>query len=503
MEKFETIVLLDCDTIILQDPAPYFNSTALQARMAGYPTVSTKLFKKLFQKFGLNIPKENYKCSVSGDPTIWYCNTGVLIIPNHIFRNLFPVWRGCTIDLCDQRTLLKAVGNFCEQASLTLAFFKNPVPFSELPLKLNCPVPDDSPRVVEKIKTCDPVIIHYHNRIDRDGLIIANSNPFARQRIAAFNERWVKESPPNANTARPLFFNPSISQAPSQKMMRTTIIMPVFNAASTLPACLDALRREMSSNPGCELICIDNCSTDRSAEIVRSFSHATLLNEPKQGAYAARNRGVAAAQGDILVFTDPDCVAGLGWLLAALQAFDDPLCLIALGVRRPAPDTGLNRLLGDYEIAKDRWVLSSNQPRKYYGYTNNMAVRRTAWEKHGPFEDRPRGGDTIFVRRLVDADGCEVVKFCPEMRVSHLEIDGSMTYLKKTFTYGKSLQSYSQAVPSIPLSFVDRCTVFINATRENSYGIVRSCVLAGLLLFGILAWWSGRISGRLQKVIGI
>jgi hypothetical protein len=273
--------------------------------MAGYPTVSTKLFKKLFQKFGLNIPKENYKCSVSGDPTIWYCNTGVLIIPNHIFRNLFPVWRGCTIDLCDQRTLLKAVGNFCEQASLTLAFFKNPVPFLELPLELNCPVPDDSPRVVEKIKTCDPVIIHYHNRIDRDGLIIANSNPFARQRIAAFNERWVQESPPNANTARPLFFNPSISKAPSQKMMRASIIMPVFNAASTLPACLDALRREMSSNPGCELICIDNCSTDRSAEIVRSFSEATLLNEPKQGAYAARNRGAAEACHDGAVSAAP------------------------------------------------------------------------------------------------------------------------------------------------------------------------------------------------------
>jgi len=281
--------------------------------------------------------------------------------------------------------------------------------------------------------------------------------------------------------------------------LRVSVIMPIFNAAPTLRLCLEALRRELTKWDH-ELICVDNGSTDGSIQIVNAFPEAILLREPKPGAYAARNCGVSAARGDILIFTDPDCVVEPGWLGSALGAFRDSACRLALGVRRPAPDTGLNRLLGDYEIAKDRWVLSSNEPRKYYGFTNNMAVRRTAWEKHGPFEDRPRGGDTIFVRRLVDAEGCEAVKFCPGMRVSHLEIDGSMTYLKKTFTYGESLQSYSQAVPSIPLSFVDRCTVFIDAARKNSYGPIQFGFLAALLFSGIIAWWSGRISGRLKSI---
>jgi hypothetical protein len=192
--SFETVVLLDCDTIIVQDPAAYLQADTLQARMAGYPTVRAEVFATLFSHFQLPLPTEEYRCAVSGDPTIWYCNAGVLIFPRDILRNFFPVWRGFTIDLCNQRALLKDLGNFCEQASLTLAYFKNPVPFSELPLELNCPIPEDSPRVMDAVKTCDPVIIHYHNRTDRDGLIISNSNPHAGERINAFNEK-VKNLP--------------------------------------------------------------------------------------------------------------------------------------------------------------------------------------------------------------------------------------------------------------------------------------------------------------------
>jgi hypothetical protein len=189
VELFYTIVLLDCDTIFVQDPAAYLQVDALQARMAGYPTVRSDVFATLFSHFQLPLPTEEYRCAVSGDPTIWYCNAGVLIFPRDILRNFFPVWRGFTIDLCNQRALLKDLGHFCEQASLTLAYFKNPVPFSELPLELNCPIPEDLPRLLDAVKTCDPAIIHYHKRIGADGLIMKNSNPYVNKRIDDFNKK--------------------------------------------------------------------------------------------------------------------------------------------------------------------------------------------------------------------------------------------------------------------------------------------------------------------------
>jgi glycosyltransferase involved in cell wall biosynthesis len=278
--------------------------------------------------------------------------------------------------------------------------------------------------------------------------------------------------------------------------IKLSVIIPILNAASTLPHCLSALCQALTKEGNCELIFVDNGSTDDSIEIVKAHTEAILLRKLKPGAYAARNHGVSAASGEILIFTNPDCVVDSGWLRAVKEAFEAPTCLVALGVRRPAPDSGLNRLLGDYEIAKDHWVLTSNEPKKYYGYTNNMAVRRSAWQSHGPFSDvLLRGGDTIFVRRLVDAAGCGTVKFVPSMRISHLEVDGVVTYLKKTFTYGQSLESYSKAVPSSPLSFSDRLGVFFDASRSNSYGPIRFCALGGLLFSGIIAWWAGRFWG--------
>lgn len=280
--------------------------------------------------------------------------------------------------------------------------------------------------------------------------------------------------------------------------MEISVILPIHNAASTLELCLKALRREFPRGGGCEILCVDNGSTDHSVEIVRSFPEVVLLHEPKPGAYAARNRGAGVAQGGILAFTDPDCVVCEGWGRALREAFRNDGCLVALGMRRPAPDTGLNRLLGDYEVAKDRWVLTGSEPLKYYGFTNTMAVSRSAWEMHRPFDDRPRGADTIFVRRVVDAEGCDSVGFVPGMRVSHLEIDGPRTYFKKAFIYGRSLQSYRRTVVSKPLTFRDRWQVFRAAVAGNGYDPIRSGILAVLLLSGMGAWSLGRLAGRME-----
>lgn len=273
-----------------------------------------------------------------------------------------------------------------------------------------------------------------------------------------------------------------------------SVVVPVFNAATTLPQTLPALRREVSAFGDCELIYVDNGSTDGSRAIISECPEAVLLDEPKRGAYAARNRGAEAARGNILAFTDPDCIVRPGWLQAASDAMRYHACLVALGVRRPAPDIGLNRLLGDYEVTKDRWVLSSQDALKYYGFTNNMAMRREAWRRYGPFEERPRGADTIFVRRLVDGNGCDSVRFVPAMVVSHLEVDGLFAYLEKTFTYGRSLQSYAQVVRVKPLSFRDRLKIMRQTAQEHRFGIGRSAVLAGLLAAGLVAWSAGRVA---------
>lgn len=53
-----------------------------------------------------------------------------------------------------------------------------------------------------------------------------------------------------------------------------------------------------------------------------SFSYSlSILEEPKPGSYAARNKGISAASGKIIAFTDSDCVPDVDWLKNALEMF--------------------------------------------------------------------------------------------------------------------------------------------------------------------------------------
>jgi hypothetical protein len=127
-----------------------------------------------------------------------------------------------------------------------------------------------------------------------------------------------------------------------------------------------------------------------------------------------------------------------------------------------------------------------------------MAVRRRAWESFGPFIERPRGADTLFVRRLVDAAGMAAIRFAPRMNVTHLEIDGPLAYFRKAYTYGRSQRSYRLVHPSLPLSFGDRLRIVRSLASEAGFGAVQTIVLSALLAVGMACWSCGSLVGTVE-----
>ncbi|MGJ8522729.1 Undecaprenyl-phosphate 4-deoxy-4-formamido-L-arabinose transferase [Carnimonas sp. R-84981] len=88
-----------------------------------------------------------------------------------------------------------------------------------------------------------------------------------------------------------------------------SVIVPVFNGAATLPIALRSLSAQSWTN--LEIIVVDDASDDGTDEVVEALtSHdqrITLIrNEVNQGAYSARNKGLAAARGDFVTVHDSD-----------------------------------------------------------------------------------------------------------------------------------------------------------------------------------------------------
>ena len=100
---------------------------------------------------------------------------------------------------------------------------------------------------------------------------------------------------------------------------RISIVIPVWNGETRIAATLDALSRQTAPDNLFEVIVVDNGSTDGTVDIVRRYPFVTLLSEPQPGSYRARNRGVAVAKGEYILFTDGDCIPVPEWVEEALK----------------------------------------------------------------------------------------------------------------------------------------------------------------------------------------
>ena len=89
--------------------------------------------------------------------------------------------------------------------------------------------------------------------------------------------------------------------------MELSVVVPVYNVAKYLRGCLDSVLAQQVDS--LEVICVDDGSTDESAEILRTYADAgriKVMSTPHVGAYAARARGLEVARGEFVHFMDAD-----------------------------------------------------------------------------------------------------------------------------------------------------------------------------------------------------
>lgn len=280
-------------------------------------------------------------------------------------------------------------------------------------------------------------------------------------------------------------------------MITVSVVVPFYNSERYIGQCIEGLLNQEYPEERYEIIFINNNSTDSSADIIRRHPRIKLVSERKRGSYSARNRGLELANGEIIAFTDSDCMPASDWLKEIESAMAHTDAGIVIGNYQTAGDSFLLTMLEDYENEKNNYVFSSGIKELYYGYTRNMAVRRVLFDEVGPFLERARGSDVIFIRRCVDRYSCDIVRYSPDIRVRHLELDSPEKFFRKLFIYGRSSREYSRVVNARPLTNWERFQVFRKTARSREYSWWKTLSLLGLLAVAYSCWVSGSISNAL------
>lgn len=270
--------------------------------------------------------------------------------------------------------------------------------------------------------------------------------------------------------------------------MDVSIVVPFCNEESRIERCIRALYALDYPEDRFEILMIDNNSTDASAEIVRRYPRIRMLREAIPGDFAARNRGLAEARGEIVAFTDSDTAPFPDWLRCLVRAFQDPQIQLIVGKLQFAGESRALALLEAYEEEKSRFILSGTRKELYLGYTCNMAVRRRVFDELGPFPPVYRNSDVVLVRKVVDAYSCAAVCYAPSMRVRRLEVSSAWSYFAKQSTYGRDFNRYGKIAAVRPLRARERLDVFRRATRNRGYSIPVAIQLFALLTVGALCY---------------
>lgn len=275
--------------------------------------------------------------------------------------------------------------------------------------------------------------------------------------------------------------------------MNISVVVPFHNEEQYIERCIQALLAQNYPRDQHEIIMIDNNSTDKSRDIVKQYGQIKLLSQPRQGSYAARNLGVSGANGALLAFTDSDCAPHRDWLKEIAIAMRSSGFQVLLGYRHFGSESPALSMLQAYESEKSAHIFSSDAQRLYYGYTNNMTVRKTVFENLGSFLEIPRGGDTNLVRRVLQKFPCESIAYSDKVSVRHLEITSLAKHFRKQLIYGWNNQRNRKIGSGGLLSRDARTRVFENTIRREHYGLARSIALflilaAGVALFNLGKW---------------
>ena len=214
----------------------------------------------------------------------------------------------------------------------------------------------------------------------------------------------------------------------SVNLPKVSVIAPVYNAQEFIEKLLDSLIAQDYPSEKLEVIVVDNGSSDSTADIISRYQVTLLFEKNIQSSYAARNKGLEKASGDIIAFIDADCIAKKNWISNGVAHFQN---------------SDADLVAGNVEF-----FYASDKPTatEIYDSVTHMQTQRTV-------KDGVAATANLFVKREVfESVG---------LFNSNVKSGGDFQFTKSATTKGFSLEFASGAIVNHPsrryFQFMNKC----------------------------------------------
>jgi glycosyltransferase involved in cell wall biosynthesis len=287
---------------------------------------------------------------------------------------------------------------------------------------------------------------------------------------------------------------------------RISVVIPVYNGAKTIAQTVESLLRQ-SLRPD-EIVVVDDGSTDKTQEVLSKFDReVTALAQPNGGPASARNRGIRAATGAFVAFTDSDCLPDREWLARLMGGFENGRVAGVGGVVRSA----VRGMTGEYV---DVIRLLDPQPDAAgeipYLITANACFRRAVMVEAGLFNERFRkpGGEEPELCYRIRKLGYEF-RLVEQALVRHYHRQTAKSFYKTIANYGEGRYILSQIWPDFrienPRKGLFRESVALRALIQRipgysaKYGMPRAVYFSLLDYLRQVAMLSGYLRGEKRE----
>lgn len=259
-----------------------------------------------------------------------------------------------------------------------------------------------------------------------------------------------------------------------------SIIIPAYNEEKRIANAIEAVLKQTYPKDKMEIIVVDDCSTDKTCEIVSRYSVKLIHHHKNKGPSAARNSGAKEATGEILAFTDADDKADKSWLTNIVKHYKkrDMGCVVGSSHITCNNRNWQQRILAELficlrgdDVVKNVYN-SKGQMGSNKSIGTNITFRRDIFKEMKGYDENLLAGEEQDLVWGIEKAGYKIA-FEPGSMVYIAPKDNFKKYIKQAYLYSKSgVIVYFKHLAKITLRYL--------------FNILYLPLIIAMLIFGVL-----------------